>query len=95
MLIELQDVEVHIEPRDILIQALRDGDITVDSVIYECTSEESVTAVLDALDKDDIEEYVEEHGIASSYADLSSIIRGLRILNEDDKAKVLWILLKG
>ena len=96
MLVELQQVEVFIEPNDILTQALEEGDISIDRVISECITEEGAEAVLDAIDNYDIKDYVEKYELHSDveidmYAQVLEIIQKL---SQTDKAKLLWQLLK-
>lgn len=95
MLIELRDVEVHIEPETVLTQALQEGDISADTVIRECINEDGADAVLDAIDNDDIASYSKRFGLADELPNLDEIVLGIRELNQEDKAKLLWLLLKG
>ncbi len=95
MLVELRDVEVHVEPETILVQALQEGDISIDAIIRECISEEGADAVLDAIDNDDITSYSKRFGLADELPNLDEIILGVRELDQEDKAKLLWLLLKG
>ena len=95
MLVELRDVEVHVEPRDIITQALQEGDISTDTIISECISEDGAEAVLDSIDNNDIKSYVERFGLAEELSNLEEIVLGVRELSQDDKAKLLWLLLKG
>ena len=95
MLIELRDVEVHIEPDIVLIKALEEGDISVDTIIRECINEDGADAVLDAIDNDDITSYSKRFGLADELPNLDAIILGVKELDQEDKAKLLWLLLKG
>ena len=95
MLVELRDVEVHVEPETILVQALEEGDISVDAIIRECISQDGADVVLDAIDNDDITSYSKRYGLADELPKLDEIILGVRELDQEDKAKLLWILLKG
>ena len=95
MLIELRDVEVHIEPETVLTQALQEGDISLDTIIRECISEDGADAVLDSIDNNDIESYSKRFGLADELPNYDEIVLGLRELDQDDKAKLLWQLLKG
>ena len=95
MLIELRDVEVHIEPETVLTQALQEGDISIDTIIRECISEDGADAVLDSVDNSDIESYSKRYGLADELPNLDEIVLGLRELDQTDKAKLLWLLLKG
>ncbi len=95
MLIELRDVEVHIEPETVLTQALQEGDISLDTIVRECINEDGADAVLDAVDNSDIESYSKRFGITDELPNLDEIALGLRELDQTDKAKILWLLLKG
>lgn len=94
MLVELRDVEVHIEPEIVLNQALQEGDITTDTVTRECISEDGVDAVLDAVDDEDIRNYCERKGIAKLIPNLQQIIDALGYLSQEHKALLLWQLVK-
>jgi hypothetical protein len=88
MLVELRDVEVHIEPETVLVQALEEGDISVDAIVRECISQDGADIVLDAIDNDDITSYSKRFGLADELPNLEA-------LDQEDKAKLLWLLLKG
>jgi hypothetical protein len=94
MLVELRDVEVFIEPQDILSKALQEGDLTVDQAIYECVSEEGVERVLDAIDNDDIRGYVERYDLDLELDTFAQVARAVSTFSQEDKAKLLWLLLK-
>lgn len=95
MLVELRDVEVHVEPETILVQALQEGDIPIDAIIRECISEDGADAVLDAIDNNDITSYSKRFGLADELPNLDAMVLGVRELDQEDKAKLLWLLLKG
>jgi len=94
MLVELRQVEVFVEPNDILTQALEEGDISVDRVIQECLTEEGVETILDAVDNDDIRDYVEKYDLDLEINTLHQVVRAVAEFSDDDKAKLLWQLLK-
>lgn len=95
MLIELRDVEVFIEPQEILTKALQEGDIDVSRVVTECIYEESSDAVLDAVENEDIGRYCERNAIAKLIPDLQQIIDALGYLSHEHKALLLWQLVKS
>jgi hypothetical protein len=95
MIVEVKYAEIDIEPETILVQALQEGDISIDAIIRECISEEGADAVLDAIDNDDITSYSKRFGLADELPKLDEIILGVRELDQEDKAKLLWLLLKG
>ncbi len=95
MLVELRDVEVHIQPETVLVQALEEGDISVDAIIRECISQDGADIVLDAIDNNDITSYSKRYGLADELPNLDEIILGVRELDQEDKATLLWLLLKG
>ena len=94
MLVELRDVEVHIEPELILTQALDDGDLIVDTVIRECISVGGDECVLDAIDNDDILKYVKEYDLDIEINMYDRVLRAVAEFTEIDRAKLLWQLLK-
>ena len=95
MLVELRDVEVHIEPELILTQALNDGEITIDTVIRECISEGGDECVLDAIDNDDILKYVKEYDLDIEIDMYDRVLRAIAEFSDTDKARLLWQLLKS
>lgn len=94
MLVELRDVEVHIEPATILTQALQDGDISVDTTISECISEEGAETVLDAIDNSDIINYCQRYELSVEVDTYNQIITAIKELTQSEKALILWQLLK-
>jgi hypothetical protein len=94
MLIELRDVEVYIEPDEILKKALEEGDLSVDKVVRACIYEENAEAVLDAVEHCDIEHYCKRHDIGTTVVDFETIASALRNLTQLEKAQLLWLLLK-
>lgn len=93
MLIELRDVEVYVEPDEILKKALEEGDLKVDQVVRACIYEESAEAVLDAIDHDDIEHYCKRHDIGTTM-NFETIASAIKDLTQLEKAQLLWLLLK-
>lgn len=87
-------MEAYIQPDEILRQALQEGDISVATVVQECINEEGVDAVLKTLDEDEIIEYVEKYALKAYISGIDDITAAINKLSEDDKAKVLWHLLK-
>jgi len=94
MLVELKDVEIHIEPEEILIQALQDYDLSIDTVVSQCIYEEDVNAVLETIDNADIQNYCENNNISITTNGFESIAKVVKELNQQEKAKLVWMLLK-
>ena len=94
MLVELRQVEVFVEPNDIISQALEEGDISVDHVIRECISEEGVETVLDSIDNDDIRDYVERYDLDIEIDVYDQVSRAVKEFSQPQKAQLLWQLLK-
>ena len=94
MLVELRDVEVFIEPNEILTQALEEGDIQIDRVIQDCMTEEGVEAVLDAVGNDDIRDYVEKYSLDIEVDVYDQVARAVKEFSQPQKAQLLWQLLK-
>ena len=87
MLIELRDVEVHIELIEVLQQALQDYYLSI-------TDASSVSEVLATIDNDDIEQYCINNKLSAHLLTLDDIATALPSLTQTDKAKLLWLLLK-
>jgi hypothetical protein len=94
MLVELRDVEVYVEPDEILKKALEEGDLSVDKVVRACIYEESSDAVLEALEHSDIEDFCKRHEIGAAVIDYETIALALKSLTNQEKAQLLWLLLK-
>ncbi|MDD3597092.1 hypothetical protein [Sulfuricurvum sp.] len=94
MLIELRDVEVYVEPDEILKKALEEGDLSVDKVVRACIYEESSDAVLEALEHCDIEDFCKRHEIGTVVVDFETILSMLNTLTNQEKAQMLWLLIK-
>ncbi len=94
MLVEIREVEVHIQPETILTQALQEGDLTVDRVIQECIAEDGLESVLDSVDNNDIMNYITEYDLDIELNAYEQITRALVELNQSQKAQLLWHLLK-
>ena len=94
MLVELKDVEVFIEPNDVLTQALEEGDISIDHVIRECITEEGVESVLDAVDNEDIKNYVQRYDLDIEIDGYDQVERAVKEFSQPKKAQLLWQLLK-
>lgn len=94
MLLELKYVEAHIEPEEILIQALTEGDISTATVVSLCVCEDGADAVLEAVENDDIRSYCNNRGIYNQLEDFESITKALVELSQSEKAQLVWMLLK-
>lgn len=94
MLVELRDVEVHVEPEEILTQALQEGDVTVSTAVSLCIDEEGIERVLDAIENDDIRTYCDNNSIYDYLEDFESIAAAVKELTQPEKAQLVWMLLK-
>ncbi len=94
MLVELRDVEVFIEPQDILTQALEEGDLQIDRVVQDCITEEGAESVLDAVDNNDITNYVEKYDLNIEIDEYDQVVRAIKEFSQAQKAQLLWQLLK-
>ena len=94
MLVELKDVEAHIEPEEILIQALQEGDISIDSVVRACMEEEGTDAVLEAIENDVIKQYCYDKDINIELKYFDQISDAVKEFNSTEKAMLLWQLLQ-
>ena len=94
MLIELRDVEVHIEPETILTQAIQEGDISVDTLVRACVDEEGAEAVLEVISPYIIKEYCIKRDINIELNYFPQIVEAVKEFNTTEKAMLLWQLLK-
>ncbi len=92
MLVELRDVEVYIEPDEILTKALEEGDLSADTVVRECIINDGVDSVLDAIDNGDITDYCERLELTTQL-DFEQVAANVRQMNQTEKAKLMWMLL--
>ena len=94
MLVELKYVEAHIEPQEILTQALQEGDISIDSVVRACVDEEGADAVLEVISHDVIKEYCIQRDINIELNYFDQISDAVKEFTVSEKAMLLWQLLK-
>jgi len=95
MLVELRDVEVYVEPEEILTKALEEGDLSVDTVVRECIINDGVEDVLDSVDNSDITAYCEKHNIMDLAQGFEMVMETVPTITQEQKAQLLWLLLKG
>ena len=93
MLVELRDVEVYVEPDDILIKALEEGDLRTDNVVSICINEDSADEVLSAVDNEDIKHYCALHDLLKEDVTYDNILTSIPLLTDTEKARLLWSLL--
>ena len=94
MLVNLRDVEVFIEPEEILIQALQEGDISIDFCVRTCVDEEGADAVLEAISHDVIKEYCIQRDINIELNYFDQISDAVKEFTVSEKAMLLWQLLR-
>jgi len=92
MLIELRDVEVYVEPDDILSKALCDGDLSIRDAISICEDEAGTKEVLDSIADEDIKNYCDTKGIEIEY-DFEMIANSLKYLSQEQRASLLWFII--
>ncbi|QSZ41216.1 hypothetical protein GJV85_03505 [Sulfurimonas aquatica] len=92
MLVELRDVEVYIEPDDILSKALREGDLSVSDAICICEEEAGAQEILKSIDDEDIQRYCENKGIELE-CDFEMIVKNLKILSNEQRASLFWFII--
>ena len=92
MLIELRDVEVYVEPDDILSKALCDGDLSIRDAISICEDEAGTKEVLDSIADEDIKNYCDTKGIEIKY-DFEMIASSLKHLSQEERASLLWFII--
>ena len=94
MLIELQEVEAHINPADVVQQALETKDIYAHELISMCIDYESVDYVLESIDNDKIKQYCYDKDINIEKIYFEQISEAVKVFTTEEKAKLLWLLLK-
>ena len=94
MLVELKYVEAHIEPEQILIQAIQEADISVESVVRACIEEEGADAVLEVISADVIKEYCIQKDINIELQYFDQISDAIKEFTTQEKAMLLWQLLR-
>ena len=92
MLIELRDVEVYVEPDDILSKAISEGDLSVRDVISICEEEADAQEILQEIDDEDIQQYCNEKNIEIEY-DFEMIAKSLKYLEQKERASLLWLII--
>ena len=94
MLVELKYVEAHIEPEQILIQAIQEADISVESVVRACIEEEGADAVLEVISADVIKQYCYDKDINIELQYFDQISDAIKEFTTQEKAMLLWQLLR-
>ena len=94
MLMNLRDVEVFIEPEEVLQQALEEGDISIDTVVRMCVDEEGADAVLEVINPDVVKQYCVDHDINIELNYYPQIVDAVKQFTTTEKAMLLWQLLK-
>ena len=92
MLVELRDVEVYIEPDEILSKALRDGDLSIYDAISICGEEADAEEILKNLDDEDIQQYCDTKGIELE-CNFEMMAKNLKDLSDEERASLLWFLI--
>jgi len=92
MLVTLKYVEVEIEADEILFQALRDGDLSVDDAVRICEEEAGTQEVLDSIDDEDIKIYCDTKGIELEVG-FENMARNLKGLSQEERSKLLWFII--
>jgi len=94
MLVEIKDVEVHIEPEEVLQQALQEYDLSVNEVVNICIDESEVDTVLEAIDNESIRNYCYDKDINIELKYYDQISAAIKEFTSTEKAMLLWQLLK-
>ena len=92
MLVELKYVEVEIEADEILFQALRDGDLSVDDAVRICEEEAGTKEVLDSIADEDIKIYCDTKGIELKVS-FEDMAKNLKSLSQEERSKLLWFII--
>ena len=94
MLIELQEVEAHINPTEVVQQALEHRDIYADELISICIDHESTDYVLESIDDEKIKQYCIDKDLNLDEMYFAQISEAVKVFTTEEKAKLLWLLLK-
>jgi len=94
MLVQLQEVEVYLEPKEIVQQALEQRDIYADELILICIDHESADYVLESIDNDKIKQYCYNKDLNLDEMYFEQISEAVKVFTTEEKAKLLWQLLK-
>ena len=95
MLVELKQVEVYIEPQEILQQALQDYDLSITDVVDICIEESSEDTVLEAIENDVIKQYCYDKDINIELKYFDQISEAVKEFSSTEKAMLLWQLLQS
>ena len=92
MLVELKYVEVEIEPDDILIRALSNGDLSISDAVSICEEEAGTQEVLDSIDDEDIQKYCNDKELELE-CNFESMAKNLKGLSQEERAQLLWFII--
>lgn len=92
MLVELRDVEVYVEPADILSKALSDGDLSISDAIGICEEEAGASEILDSIDDEDIQKYCNDKELELE-CDFEMMAKNLKNLSQEERAQLLWFII--
>ena len=92
MLIELRDVEVYVEPDDILYKALSNGDLSISDAINICEEEANAEEILQNIDDEDIQQYCNKYSIELEY-NFEMIVKSLKDLTQEERASLMWFII--
>ena len=92
MLVELRDVEVYVEPNEILSQALQDGELSISDAVSICEDEADADEILRNIDDEDIQQYCNNKGIEIEY-DFEMMVKSLKDLSQEQRASLLWFII--
>ena len=90
MKVELKHVEAHIEPNDILREAIDNGDIKLSEIMGIVTNDYSNSDILDYFKLSDIEDY-----LGNEELQVNEVFDAVKAFTKEQKALLLWQLLKG
>jgi len=94
MLVEIKDVEVHIEPIEVLSQALQEYDLSITDDVSICIDESDVSTVLESIDNESIRKYCYDKDINIELKYYEQISSAVKEFSSTEKAMLLWQLLK-
>ena len=94
MLVELKDIEVHIEPLEVLQQALQEYDLSINDVISTCIDESDIDTILEIIDNESIKSYCYDKDINIDLKYFQQISAAIKEFTTQEKAMLLWQLLK-
>ena len=92
MFVEVKNIDIEVEPQEILFQALSEGDLSIDDAVRICEEEAGTYEVLECIEDEDIQIYCNKNGIELEY-NFEMIAKSLKDLTKEQRASLLWFII--